>query len=99
LLVGLAARLGLDYEGLCRRRILHLITPDEARALAARGLDLEYHTHRHRVFRDRGRMRAELDDNRRRLEAYSANTPWLTGAAALLPKRAQAMYAQPVDAT
>lgn len=76
LLSRLAERLGIDYEELCRRRVLHLITAAEARALAARGLDLEYHTHRHRVYRSRERMLAELEDNRRRLETYSSNTPW-----------------------
>lgn len=75
LLAGLAARLGIDYEELCRRRMLHLVTHEEARALAARGVSLEYHTHRHRVYHDRERMRAELRDNRRRLETYSSRTP------------------------
>jgi peptidoglycan/xylan/chitin deacetylase (PgdA/CDA1 family) len=75
LLARLAERLDIDYEELCRRRVLHLITAAEARELAARGLDLEYHTHRHRVYRGRERMFAELDDNRRRLENYTENSP------------------------
>jgi len=75
LLAELARRLGIDYEELCQRRVLHLITPAEAKTLVARGLDLEYHTHRHMVYRSRERMFAELDDNRRRLETYSANSP------------------------
>lgn len=75
LLARLAGRLGIDYEELCRRRVLHLVTPDEARALARRGVDLEYHTHRHRVYRDRERMFAELNDSRRRLESYTSNLP------------------------
>jgi peptidoglycan/xylan/chitin deacetylase (PgdA/CDA1 family) len=75
LLSELARRLGIDYEDLCQRRVLHLITPAEARTLAARGLDLEYHTHRHTVYRAREQMFAELDDNRRRLETYSDNPP------------------------
>jgi peptidoglycan/xylan/chitin deacetylase (PgdA/CDA1 family) len=74
LLARLAGQLGIDYEELCRRRVLHLITPAEATALAARGLDLQYHTHRHIVYRERQRMFGELDDNRRRLETYSSHT-------------------------
>jgi len=74
-LARLAERLDIDYEELCRRRVLHLITAEEAKELAARGLDLEFHTHRHRVYRGRERMFAELDDNRRRLESYTANPP------------------------
>lgn len=75
LLARLAGRLDIDYEELCRKRVLHLITAAEAKTLAARGLDLEYHTHRHIMHRSRAQMFAELDDNRRRLEAYSANSP------------------------
>jgi peptidoglycan/xylan/chitin deacetylase (PgdA/CDA1 family) len=75
LLARLAERLDVDYGDLCQRRVLHLITPAEAKELVARGLNLEYHTHRHRVYRDRERMFAELDDNRRRLESYTAHAP------------------------
>ena len=75
LLARLAQRLDIDYQDLCRRRVLCLITAEEAQSLAARGVDLEYHTHRHRVYRGRERMLGELDDNRRRLETYSTNPP------------------------
>jgi peptidoglycan/xylan/chitin deacetylase (PgdA/CDA1 family) len=75
LLAGLAQRLDIDYEELCQRRVLHLITSAEAKALAARGLDLEFHTHRHRVYRRPERMLAELDDNRRVLETFTAVPP------------------------
>ena len=72
LLARLARCLGIDYEELCRKRILHLITAEEARELAARKLDLEYHTHRHCVYRSRERMLADLDENRERLEGYTS---------------------------
>jgi peptidoglycan/xylan/chitin deacetylase (PgdA/CDA1 family) len=75
LLCQLAGRLDIDYEELCRRRVMHLITPTEARELAARGVDLQYHTHRHRVYRSRERMFAELQDNRRRLVTFTSNEP------------------------
>jgi peptidoglycan/xylan/chitin deacetylase (PgdA/CDA1 family) len=75
LLARLADRMEIDYQELCRRRVLHLITPEEARELAARGVDLQYHTHRHRVYRSRERMFAELEDNRRRIAMYTANEP------------------------
>ena len=75
LLARLADRLGLDYEDLCRKRVLHLVTPEEATELAARGADLQYHTHRHRVYRGRERMFAELEDNRRRLVSYTSKEP------------------------
>jgi peptidoglycan/xylan/chitin deacetylase (PgdA/CDA1 family) len=75
LLGRLAERLGIDYQDLCRRRVLHLINPAEARELAERGVDLQYHTHRHRVYRSRERMIAELEDNRLRIARFTAKEP------------------------
>jgi peptidoglycan/xylan/chitin deacetylase (PgdA/CDA1 family) len=75
LLRRLAGRLGLDYEDLCRRRVFHLMTAEEARDVAERGVRIEMHTHRHRVYRSRRRMFAELDENRRRIEAITGATP------------------------
>ncbi|MBZ5677963.1 MAG: polysaccharide deacetylase family protein [Acidobacteriia bacterium] len=75
LLSRLAARLDVDYEDLCRKRILHLVTPEEAKDLVARGLDLQYHTHRHRVYRNRERMFAELRDNRHRISQFTSTEP------------------------
>jgi peptidoglycan/xylan/chitin deacetylase (PgdA/CDA1 family) len=75
LLAQLAGRLDIDYEELCRKRVLHLITPEEARELAAGGVDLQYHTHRHRVYRNRDRMFQELQDNRRRIATFTSTEP------------------------
>jgi peptidoglycan/xylan/chitin deacetylase (PgdA/CDA1 family) len=75
LLARLAERLDVDYQELCRKRVLHLITAEEAKLLAARGADLQYHTHRHRAYRSRERMFAELQDNRRRIVMYSSKEP------------------------
>jgi peptidoglycan/xylan/chitin deacetylase (PgdA/CDA1 family) len=75
LLAELAGRLDLDYEQFCQKRVMHLITPEEARELANRGVDLQYHTHRHRVYRSRERMFAELQDNRRRIASFTAREP------------------------
>ena len=75
LLGRLAQRLDIDYQELCRRRVMCLITTEEAKSLGTRGVDLEYHTHRHRTYRRSERFVADLDDNRRRLETYSTNTP------------------------
>ncbi len=75
LLSRLAEHLGIDYQELCDRRVMHLINPDEARNLAARGVDLQFHTHRHRVYRSRERMFAELQDNRRRITSFTPNEP------------------------
>lgn len=65
LLAALAARLHIDYEGLCRERILHLMTPAEARELAIAGVDVQLHTHRHRVSQRRDLFEREIEENRR----------------------------------
>jgi peptidoglycan/xylan/chitin deacetylase (PgdA/CDA1 family) len=76
LLLGeLASQLDIDYEDLCRKRVMHLINPAEARQLAARGVDIQYHTHRHREHRTREAMFAELHDNQRRIVAFTSRQP------------------------
>ena len=75
LLAALSSRLGIDYEQLCRERVLQLVTPSEARDLGARGVDIQYHTHRHRMYRSRERMFAELEDNRQRIASFTSAEP------------------------
>lgn len=71
LLAGLAARLDVDYERLCRDRLLHLMNPAEVRAAAEAGIDVQLHTHRHRVYKEREPFVSEIEENRRRIEALS----------------------------
>lgn len=61
----LARRLEIDYQEIKRRRILHLISTDEAEAMVRQGLDLQLHTHRHRVPRNAAGFAKELADNAR----------------------------------
>ena len=75
LLQQLASRLGIDYEDLCRKRVLHLVTPAEAREMVAQGLDVQYHTHRHRVYRTQEPFHRELDDNRQRIASVTPAPP------------------------
>ncbi len=71
----LAARLGLDYNDLLRRRVLQLMTPAEIAELAAAGINFELHTHRHRMPRDRALFEREIRDNREMLEAMTKKKP------------------------
>jgi peptidoglycan/xylan/chitin deacetylase (PgdA/CDA1 family) len=64
LLAGLAGRLEVDYPDLRRARILSLMTPAELRALDPRIVDLQLHTHRHRMPADRALLLREIADNR-----------------------------------
>src|SRR3954468_21564760 len=61
----LAEQLGIDCREVLRRRLLHLMNPDEIAELAARGVDFELHTHRHRMPLDRHLLWEELKRNRR----------------------------------
>lgn len=74
-LAELAGLLGIDYAQIKSRRVLHLITPAEARAMVTEGLDLQLHTHRHRVPREAGGFAAELAENSRILREAGAQTP------------------------
>src|SRR5689334_1505956 len=71
LLCSLAERLDCDLPALCKRRLLHLMTPGEASSLVSQGLDLQLHTHRHRVYPDRDWFWKEIDDNRAELSKRS----------------------------
>jgi peptidoglycan/xylan/chitin deacetylase (PgdA/CDA1 family) len=69
----LAARLagvrGDDHAALRARRILTLMTREEAAALAADGVDVQLHTHRHRTPDDHALFQREIADNRARVDA------------------------------
>jgi peptidoglycan/xylan/chitin deacetylase (PgdA/CDA1 family) len=75
LLAKLAGLLNIDYEDLCRKRVMHLVTAAEAKELGALGVDIQYHTHRHREYRTRERMFAELHDNHRRIATFTSTEP------------------------
>ncbi len=70
-----AQNLGIDYPAIKARRILHLITPAEARSMQAEGLDLQLHTHRHRVPKDPAQFSLELQDNAQRIRDAGAADP------------------------
>ena len=63
-LVETATRLGFDYDDLLRRRLLHLMSPDEVAALPRELVDVQLHTHRHRVPTDAAAFEQEIVENR-----------------------------------
>jgi peptidoglycan/xylan/chitin deacetylase (PgdA/CDA1 family) len=63
-----ATRLGIDWDNIVRSRILHLMTPAEITDIARRGFDVQLHTHRHRVPREKAAFFHEVLENRRILE-------------------------------
>lgn len=70
----LARQLSVDYEELCARRLLHILTPDEVKSMHDGGVDIQLHTHRHRVPLERELFMREIDDNRRRIREMTGAT-------------------------
>lgn len=65
LLRRLAGQLGIDDAALRARKLLHIMSPQEVREVAAAGIDIQLHTHRHRVPQEADLFRREIEDNRR----------------------------------
>jgi peptidoglycan/xylan/chitin deacetylase (PgdA/CDA1 family) len=75
ILESLSVALDIDYEQLCAKRILQLMTLDEVKEIVAGGIDVQLHTHRHRVPRARDLFLKEIEDNRKWIETVCARTP------------------------
>jgi peptidoglycan/xylan/chitin deacetylase (PgdA/CDA1 family) len=71
----LAQRLGLDFEALHQKRILHLMNPSEVREIADHGIDVQLHTHRHRVPPAREAFEAEVRQNSARIFSWTGSSP------------------------
>ena len=66
-----AHRLGLDFDRFAAERVLTLMNPAEVADLAARGVDFQLHTHRHRTPENDERFVEEIRENRERIEALT----------------------------
>jgi hypothetical protein len=78
LLTRLARLLHVDYERLLDQRLLHLVSPAEVRQLAAEGMDLQLHGHRHRTPKERSRFVREIEDNRNSIRDMTGSESSLT---------------------
>src|SRR5438445_4231603 len=67
----LAKQLQVDYEALLARRALHIMTPEEVVRLASAGVDVQFHTHRHRTPTDRELFLREIEDNRNSIQVMT----------------------------
>jgi peptidoglycan/xylan/chitin deacetylase (PgdA/CDA1 family) len=67
-----ARRLQLDYADLSRRRVLQLMSPDEVGRLPRALIDVQLHTHRHRVPVEANAFEREIVDNRREIVSMTA---------------------------
>jgi peptidoglycan/xylan/chitin deacetylase (PgdA/CDA1 family) len=75
MLAELARRLDIDYEALRQSRILHLMTPEELKLTVREGVDIQLHTHRHRVPLDRNEFCREINENRKGISQVSDHRP------------------------
>jgi peptidoglycan/xylan/chitin deacetylase (PgdA/CDA1 family) len=70
LLAQLAAAVGIDYAAWTATRMLQQMREDELRALPRNLVDVQLHTHRHRMPADRSLFVREITDNREALEDF-----------------------------
>jgi len=68
----LTGLLGDDYAALRAKRILTVMTPEEAAHIAREGVDVQLHTHRHRTPTDHALFLREIADNRLRIDPLRA---------------------------
>jgi peptidoglycan/xylan/chitin deacetylase (PgdA/CDA1 family) len=69
LLKKLCSELEIDYAEFCRKRIMQLMNLEEVKTVASAGVDVQLHTHRHRVPLEEKLFRREIEDNRRVITA------------------------------
>lgn len=69
LLKKLAKGINVDFEELCDKRIMNLMTLAEVEACAKAGVDIQLHTHRHRTPLDETLFLNEISDNRKIIQS------------------------------
>lgn len=67
--------IGADYAGICARRLLTIMTPEQVSKLSARGLDVQLHTHRHWTPQVREKFEDEIVCNRERIVDLTGRNP------------------------
>jgi peptidoglycan/xylan/chitin deacetylase (PgdA/CDA1 family) len=71
----IAQDLNVDYSLLLDRRMLQIMSPEEAIQTHNAGVDLQLHTHRHRTPRDKILFQREIRDNREFIQNITGSTP------------------------
>jgi peptidoglycan/xylan/chitin deacetylase (PgdA/CDA1 family) len=71
----LAAELRFDLGTFKRRRLMHVMTPDEAAQVAEAGVDIQLHTHRHWAPADEALIRREILENQERITEITGSVP------------------------
>jgi len=71
----LAEFLEIDWQGLLRKRILHIMSPREIAEVSAHEVSVQLHTHRHRTPLNEELFRNEICENRRRIQEITGSVP------------------------
>jgi hypothetical protein len=66
----IAERVGADFDRFLAERRQHIMSPDEIASLPSDLVEVQLHTHRHRVPRRKESFDREIHDNRRLLASY-----------------------------
>ena len=74
LLRNLATDLNVNYDEILQKRILHLMNPKEVKEISREGVDVQMHTHTHRLPKDRRRFIIEIEKNRDVIKEYTGAT-------------------------
>jgi peptidoglycan/xylan/chitin deacetylase (PgdA/CDA1 family) len=72
-LQALAEKLRVDWSVFMKSRVMHLMTPEEVSAVAALGIDVQLHTHRHRTPQDKSLFVSEVLENQRLIGDMTGN--------------------------
>ena len=75
LVAGIAAALGVNFEDIMARELLHIMPPHVVRALPRDLVDVQLHTHRHRTPRNREQFLREIRDNAAVTRELRGDTP------------------------
>ena len=66
--------LGDDYDAIRAKRVLTIMTNEEAGELSLKGVDVQLHTHRHRTPNDHDLFMREIVENRARIDSFRGTT-------------------------
>jgi peptidoglycan/xylan/chitin deacetylase (PgdA/CDA1 family) len=75
LIATVASQLGIDYRALLDRRLLHLMSRDDVSKLPRELIDVQLHTHRHRVPTERASFFQEIEENRTIIRDLTGGAP------------------------
>lgn len=74
LLKFLAVNLGVSYSEIVEKKLFHLVDRAELKEMSSKGIDIQLHTHRHRIsFKGLSCLEQEVLENKLRLELVAKN--------------------------